>query len=300
MEKSMHFCRWILIGLLTATLSCEAATYRYYNNTDVIGEIQYHRISSGDSWESLSYYYDVGYLELRRANPHIKSLKKNRGKVLLIPTQHVLPQRDMRQGIVVNLSEKRVYYFVNQNTVVTYPVAVGRSGWQTPSFRGYVTRTKVGPTWVVPKSIASYHYQKYGEHLPAAIPPGPNNPLGNYAIYTSKPRILIHGTNNEALIGKEVSSGCVRMFNRNIAELHDLVSVKDPVYFINQDEKIGVRNGYVYYEKTRPYKSGDRIEVYVMVEQLKEQGYDVEIDQTMIKEALKKNNGVPIAIGIAR
>ena len=278
----------------------KAATYRYNPNSDIVGKIQYHRVSSSDTWESLAYYYDVGYLELKRANPHISSLSKAKGKSLLIPTEHILPKRELRKGIVVNLSEKRLYYFVNEYTVVTYPIAVGRSGWRSPTFSGHVSRKKIGPTWRVPKSIAQYHYNKYGEHLPAAVGPGPDNPLGNYAIYTSKARILIHGTNNEALIGKEVSSGCIRMFNRNIAELHSLVSVKDPVHFITTDEKVGVRNGYVYYEKTKPYRYGDPINVYSIINELNQDGYYIQIDKELVKEALKQNTGIPVAVGIIR
>ena len=300
MEIQMNRLNVIILSLLCLTNYANAATYRYYSNSDVIGKIQYHRISNRDTWESIAYYYDVGYLELRRANPQIKSLSKNRGKTLLIPTQHILPEKSLRSGIVVNLSEKRVYYFVNDRTVVTYPVAVGRSGWKSPSFNGYVSRKKVGPTWNVPKSIADHHYNKYGEHLPKSIPPGPDNPLGNYAIYTSKARILIHGTNNEALIGKEVSSGCIRMFNRNIAELHALVSIKDPVYFITDDEKIGIKNGYVYYEKTRPYRHGDPIHVYKLIDQMNAQGYSLQVDRELVKEALKRNTVTPVAIGVVR
>ncbi|MEC8882173.1 MAG: L,D-transpeptidase family protein [Pseudomonadota bacterium] len=296
----MNQLKSILITVLLLTSCSHAATYRYHSNSDIIGKIQYHRISGGDSWESIAYYYDVGYLELRRANPQITNIKKSKGKSLLIPTEHILPEKALRKGIVVNLSEKRLYYFVDDRTVVTYPIAVGRSGWKSPSFSGHVTRKKIGPTWRVPKSIAQYHYNKYGEHLPKAVGPGPDNPLGNYAIYTSKARILIHGTNNELLIGKEVSSGCIRMFNRNIAELHSLVSIKDPVHFITTDEKIGIRNGYIYYEKTKPYRYGDAVNVYSLINQMNQDGYQISIDKELVQEALKQNTGIPVAIGIVR
>jgi L,D-transpeptidase ErfK/SrfK len=296
----MQHWSWLWVCLFLFATSADAATYRMYPHSDIVGKLQYHRISRGDTWESIAYYYDVGYLELRRANPQITNLSKSRGKTLLIPTEHILPQSSLRRGIVVNLSEKRLYYFVNERTVVTYPIAVGRSGWKSPTFSGYVVRKKVGPYWNVPKSIAAYHFKKYGEHLPASVPPGPDNPLGNYAIYTSKERILIHGTNQESLIGKEVSSGCIRMFNRNIAELHSLVSPKDPVHFIVEDEKVGIRNGYVYYEKTRPYRGSDPVHVYAIIDNLNAQGYHIEIDKKLVKEALRNNTGTPVAIGVVR
>ena len=294
----MSRLKYILVMMMLWSGSLHAATYRYNGYSDLIGEIQYHRVQNHDSWESIGYYYDVGYLELRRANPQIRNIKKAKGKVLLIPTRHILPEKSMRKGIVVNLSEKRLYYFVDDYTVVTYPIAVGRSGWKSPEFTGYITRTKVGPSWRVPKSIADYHYKKYGEHLPEVVSPGPDNPLGNYAIYTSKARILIHGTNQESLIGKEVSSGCIRMYNRNIAELHALVQVRDPVHFITTDEKVGIDSGYLYYEKTTPYHRGDDIEVYEIINKMNREGQPVRVDRGLVEEALEKNTGIPLAIGI--
>ena len=83
----------IFLALIMMTGFAEAATYRYNGRDDLIGKLQYHRIQRNDSWESIAYYYDVGYLELRAANPQISSLSRARGKVLLIPTQHLLPEK---------------------------------------------------------------------------------------------------------------------------------------------------------------------------------------------------------------
>ena len=64
----MSHLKYILVLLMLWTGSLHAATYRYNGYSDLIGEIQYHRVQNHDSWESIGYYYDVGYLELRRAN----------------------------------------------------------------------------------------------------------------------------------------------------------------------------------------------------------------------------------------
>ena len=69
------------------------------------------------------------------------------------------------------------------------------------------------------------------------------------------------------------------MFNRNIAELHSLVSIKDPVHFITTDEKIGIKNGYIYYEKTKPYRYGDAINVYSLINEMNRSGYQISIDK---------------------
>ena len=180
----------------------------------------------------------------------------------------------------------------------TYPISIGKSGWQTPRFNGSVVRKKVAPTWYVPKSISAYYKRKYNRELPAYIKPGPKNPLGNYAIYTSKGAILIHGTNNEKLIGKAVSSGCVRMYNRNIQELFYMVEVKDKVHFLHTDEKIGIDEGMLYLEKHEPYLSNDTDDLDSQLEDIEaEYSINLYLDKDKIIDKYDKQDGIPDAVG---
>ena len=72
------------------------------------------------------------------------------------------------------------------------------------------------------------------------------------------------------------------------------------VHFITTDEKVGIKNGYLYYEKTKPYRQGDAINVYSLINEMNKNGYQVNIDKELVQEALKQNTGIPVAIGIVR
>ena len=289
----------IFLSTFVITTTTYAAAYEYNHHSDLVGELQYHSVRSKDTWESIGYHYDVGYDELRNANPHVRSLKSYIGKTLIIPSLHVLPEKKDRYGIVVNLAEKRLYYFPEEMEIVyTYPISVGKSGWETPMFQGRLVRKKIAPTWYVPKSIAAYYKKKYNRTLPRYIGPGPKNPLGNYALYTSKGAILIHGTNKENLIGRAVSSGCIRMYNRNIQELFYLVKVKDQVHFLHVDEKLGLDSGLLYLEKHQPYFTNDTDSLDDQLEDFEaEYNLSLKLDKDKVIEQYDVQSGVPNPIG---
>ena len=163
---------WVCIAI-----AVYAESYRLFPESDLVGSLQSHRIEHTDTWQSLAYRYDVGYDEIRSANSSIVNLSQHVGSILIIPTLHILPPKEMRQGIVVNLAEKRLYYFSkDKKWVYTYPVSIGKAGWKTPQFQGRVVRKKIAPSWNVPQSIKNYYIKKYQRQLPDVVPPGPKNP----------------------------------------------------------------------------------------------------------------------------
>ncbi len=277
---------------LMISVDINAATYTYNQNADLIGELQYHNIRAGDSWESISYHYETGYDELRDANPHITTVQHHIGEPLLIPTLYVLPKKEDRQGVVVSLAEKRLYYFPKKLPVVfTYPVSIGKKDWKTTEFKGTIIRKRKAPTWNVPTSIKNYYQEKYNITLEDQVGPGENNPLGNFALYTSQEGILVHGTNNEKLIGREVSSGCVRMYNQNIQELYHLVDPYEKIHIVDMDEKVGKINDEIFYEQHDSYINEDN-DTEKLLEELPEQStIKVHVYTT------GKANGVPEKIG---
>ncbi|MEC8461435.1 MAG: L,D-transpeptidase family protein [Pseudomonadota bacterium] len=289
--------KYMIMIIQMCVLSVSAATFKLDANSDLVGSLIQHQISANDTWFKIAYYYDVGYDELRAANQHVKTLSRHVGDTLLIPSMYLLPPKNYREGIVVNLSEKRVYYFPDDHTVMTYPVAVGRDGWKTPSFKGRVIRKDISPTWYVPESILAYYYKKHGVHHPKTVPPGPNNPLGNFVLRLSKTGILIHGTNNDKTVGKRISSGCIRMYNRNIVELFYVVDINTLVRFIHEDEKIGSDGSRVYFEKNMKYRPYDIRSVEMLIKKLSDKGYYLDINYDKLNEVFIKNEGIPIAIG---
>ena len=121
--------------------------------------------------------------------------------------------------VVLRLSERRVDLYDGNYRWVSYPVAVGREGWATPTGRFVVQRKQADPIWRHPFT---------GE----LVPPGPENPLGRHWVgFWSDGNNVIgfHGTPQEDLIGQAVSHGCVRMRNADVAEFFQRVEVGTPV-----------------------------------------------------------------------
>lgn len=232
-------------------LQASAVTYPLPPDTDVVGSLQMTTLRSGVSLSTVVENYDIGYYELLEANPQMNPMQPYVGQRLIVPTQYVLPQAP-RQGIVINLAELRLYYYPpGQNVVVTEPIGIGRMGWDTPTGTFKIIEKIANPTWHVPASIAA-DQAKQGVILPKTIPPGPDNPLGAYAMRLSLPDYLIHGTNRPAGVGRRVSSGCIRMYPEDIASLFQMVAVGTPVTIVNQPFKAGWLNGQLYLEAVQP------------------------------------------------
>ena len=238
-----------LLALVAAQAS--AATYPLPVDGDVVGQTQMATLQSGVSLSTVAENYDIGYYELLEANPQMNPLRPYVGQRVLIPTQYILPQT-ARKGIIINLAELRLYYFpADQSVVVTEPIGIGRMGWNTPEGEFKIIEKIPQPTWHVPASIAA-DSAKQGVVLPKSIPPGPDNPLGNYAMRLSLPDYLIHGTNRPAGVGRRVSSGCIRMYPEDIAALFQMVPVGTPVTIVNEPFKAGWLDGHLYFEAVQP------------------------------------------------
>ncbi len=127
---------------------------------------------------------------------------------------------DLERKLVLRLRERRVYLYVGEEIEVSYPVAVGRPGWETPTGTFKVLHKVANPTWENP----------FNGRI---IPPGPRNPLGDrlivFAPMGNQGYAGFHGTTNESLIGQAVSHGCVRMRNRDIRALFEQIDVNTPV-----------------------------------------------------------------------
>ncbi|MCS6947938.1 MAG: L,D-transpeptidase family protein [Steroidobacteraceae bacterium] len=223
----------------------------------IFGEIQTVRTRSTDTLLDLARQYSLGYEELTRVNPHVDPWLPGEGTEVLLPLQRILPPGP-RQGIVVNLAEHRLYYFVPEKNgpvrrVLTYPVSIGKMDWRTPLGSTRIVEKRVNPTWIPPPSVRKEHAAR-GEPLPAVVPPGPDNPLGAHAMRLGLPggAYLIHGTNNPAAVGMPVTHGCIRMYPEDIAELFPLVPVGTPVTLLNEPIKLLFNRGEVWIEVHPP------------------------------------------------
>lgn len=137
--------------------------------------------------------------------------------------------------------------------VISYPVSMGRMDWRTPLGMTRVVDKQKDPSWTPPASIKREHAAK-GDPLPDVVPPGPDNPLGKYAMRLGVSGYLIHGTDAAKAdgIGMRVTHGCMRMYNEDVAKLFPLIPVGAPVYLVNQPVKLGWKNGWLYMEVSNP------------------------------------------------
>jgi L,D-transpeptidase ErfK/SrfK len=267
---------------------------------DIIGSTQQVVTEKNDTYVTVGERYDVGMQELLAANPGLSPSRLPRGKKIIIPSEYILPPKQYRRGIVINIPELRLYYFTPQDTVMTFPVALGREGWDTPVGTTYVYRKEESPTWHVPKTIREAHYQKTGEVHPTNIPPGPDNPLGDYAIYLHMNGYLIHGTNNPASIGRLVSSGCIRMYNQDVAELFKHIQRGTPVTIIDYPDKAGWRDKDLYLESHSTIVKQDAKSIDTFAEGIIQHATDsrhAELDTKKISAILKRRQGIPVLIG---
>jgi L,D-transpeptidase ErfK/SrfK len=196
-----------------------------------------------DTLYEIARRFSLGSEEMVRVNPGIDPWLPGAGKEVVIPGQRVLPPGP-RDGIVINLPEHRLYYFPPAKTgtpqrVYTWPISIGKMDWRTPLGTTKITDKRTNPTWYPPASVRAEHAAR-GEPLPAAVPPGPDNPLGAHAMRLGLPggAYLIHGTNNPIAVGMAVTHGCIRMYPEDIAELFPLVKVGTAVHLINEPVKV--------------------------------------------------------------
>jgi len=140
-------------------------------------------------------------------------------------TREVVPFGGFAPGtIVVKMHERHLYFVLGGNRALRFPVGVGRAGMQWTG-RARVEGKFVWPAWSPPPMI-----RRENPRLPDVIPGGaPNNPMGAAALTLRGGEYAIHGTNRPSSIGRFVSHGCIRMFNRDIRELFALVAVGTPV-----------------------------------------------------------------------
>jgi len=209
---------------------------------DVIGAVSTIAARNEDTLVDIARRHGLGYQDIVRANPEVNVWVPGEGTEVILPTQYVLPPGP-REGVILNLAEYRLYYFPKVKEgetayVMTYPISIGRMDWETPLGKTSVISKVRNPSWYVPQSVLDEHMAD-GNPLPRIVPPGPDNPLGEYAMRLGLPGYLIHGTNRPAGVGMRVTHGCVRMFPEDIEFLFGKIDLNTTVRIINEPIKMG-------------------------------------------------------------
>ncbi len=299
------------IALLLAAASgpCAATVYDFTDPAQrVFGEDQRVQTVYEDTLYDMARRYSLGSDELIRVNPTLDPWIPGADKTVLIPGRHILPAGP-HEGIVVNIAEHRLYYYPKPKRhqpqqVISYPVSIGKMDWRTPLGETQVISKQKNPWWIPTESVRAEH-AKDGDVLPARVPPGPDNPLGNRALRLAAGHgtYLIHGTNNPIAVGLAVTHGCIRMYPEDIEALYELIPVGTKVTIVNEPVKVAWVDGELLLEAHPPVDAqGQSYEpdVEKFSELLREAVGDttVAIHWDYAREVLARADGVLATVGL--
>lgn len=198
------------------------------------GRMETHVARREDTLLDLARDHGLGYTEIVAANPGVDPWLPGEGTRVVLPKAHLLPKAP-RKGLLINLADQRLYRFGAEGELIdSSPIGIGSEGRETPTGTTRVRAKRTDPTWYVPASI-----RRERPELPAAVPPGPDNPLGRHALYLDWPSYLIHGTNEPWGVGRRVSAGCIRLYPEEIARLYPEIEIGTSVRIVDQSVKLG-------------------------------------------------------------
>lgn len=281
---------------------CSGADPAAGRTSPIIGEVQVRLTHESDTLLDLARSNNLGTLELIAANPGVDRWVPPSGTPIVLPTAFILPDAP-RRGIVINVGEMRLYYFRKTgDTPLTFPIGIGRLDFRIPLGSTTIVRKQTNPSWV-PTAAA----RADNPTLPAILPPGPNNPMGRFALYLGWATYAIHGTNNPWSVGYRVSRGCIRLYPEGIETLYGLAGIGTPVTVVDQPLKLAWVGNELFLEihpSLRQFDELDREgrfspEEFPGIEAAVKEaaGDDARlVDWTIVRQSVRERPGYPVAI----
>ncbi|MGR8981072.1 MAG: L,D-transpeptidase family protein [Gammaproteobacteria bacterium] len=267
----------------------------------MVGALAAVNTQENDTLSDIARHYGLGFNDVSIANNLVSPWTPEPGSRVLLPLQFIMPETP-RNGIVLNLANMRMFFYPKNEPgkLYTYPIGIGRQGWSTPMGLTRIAAKTPNPSWHVPASIKREHALK-GDKLPNVIPPGPDNPLGFYAMRLAIPGYLIHGTNKPYGIGMQVSHGCVQLYPEDIEVLFKKTSVGTPVRIVHQPYLAAWENGMLYLEAHEPLpKWAGRKQKFKqqLLKKLKKISNDkgVVVDWAKVDNILFRADGIPTPV----
>lgn len=277
--------------LFSYSLLTYSSAAEHRREETIIGRQRIYLIKPDESLLEIARRNDIGIGAISAANPGVDPFVPNPGSLILLPTEWILPYAPIRNGIVVNIAEMRLFVFSNDRpqTVTTFPIGIGDEGKATPVGMFTVIEKIKDPTWYVPESIRMEQ-----PDLPAVVPPGPDNPLGSHALRLSKPTLLIHGTNRPWGIGERVSHGCIRLYQEDIALLFGMVRRGTRVSIVDQPVKAAAEGDRIYLQ-VHDYRDGRDL-YREALEVLKAKNLASRVDLEKTRNACRERTGLLVDV----
>lgn len=255
------------------------------------GDISYP-VQKGDCLLAVSAKVGVDWQVIARGN-RIESKNQCRiGTPLTITNRKIVP-KVIANGIIVNIPDRMLYFFRDSALVSFFPVGLGSRDWPTPVGSFVIVGKEHNPTWHVPKSIQR-EMAKKGQPVREVVLPGPDNPLGQYALKTSLPGILIHETIWPTTIYQWRSHGCIRVLPENMeAGFFEMVEKGAYGEIIYQPVSVAVS------EQGRVFLQVDR-DIYKMVKSMADEaraaieirGLSDKVDWTKVENVIELKTGL--------
>lgn len=209
---SMYFCRTFKFSLTTIAVLISLQSYATAQVTN-----------SQPNFSQVSPQVESNPLPLRSNIPNYSERKRRLLLKLQHPIQPIIPNTSKQEiHLLLKLNERKLYVYRGDSLQASYPVAIGKPGWETPTGKFKIIHMVQNPAWENP-------FVPNREIVP---PRSSNNPLGERWIgfwTDGKDEIGFHGTPSVKSVGQAVSHGCVRMYNKDVRKLYEFVEIGTPV-----------------------------------------------------------------------
>ena len=255
-------------------------------------------VRKGDTPQLVSARTGVSWRQISRDNTIAGEKGLQPGQELKINARRIVPAV-IESGIIINVPDRTLYYFEENRLVHSFAVGLGLIGpksgmvWRTPLGKFKVISKEKNPTWYVPPSIQEEMAME-GKEVKTVVPPGPENPLGRYAIKTTIPGIMIHETIKHSSVNQYRSHGCIRVLPENMEKFFEEVEPRTSGELIYMPVKAAISGeGRVFLEVHKDYYGTITDMKEEAKKQLAKTGSIMRVDWQKVETLLKEKSGIP-------
>jgi len=262
----------------------------------IVGEELVYVVRKGDTLELVGARTGVNWWKIAKDNNLDIRKWLRLGQQLKVNTRRIIPAA-VDNGIIINVPDRTLYYFKGGQLARSFPVGLGmlssKTGkdWKTPLGKFKVTAKEKNPTWYVPPSIQE-EMETEGKEVKIMVPPGPDNPLGRYALKTTMPGIMIHETITPSSVYQFRSHGCMRVQAENMEKFFEEVELNTAGEVIYIPVKAAVsEKGRVFLEVHRDFYKLEKNHEEEARQQLEKTGAVHLVDWQKVQKVLKERSG---------